>query len=1179
MDPTEDDDYLNRQILGLVKEQKLYGVNAGVATLMSQVGFAYDETPIEGTIAPVKHDNADYGTSFVVGRANLTKVTRYDVSNTSLFVETSNKYNRAGAVVETKDPATHTTTISYTDAFAAEGEPADPALSFTTLAYPTMVTDADGYSSSVRYNYDIGAPTWRQTPMPNTTANTPGPKQKTKYDTLGRIERITNLVNNAYTKFIYGPNYVEIFASVNNVADESHSVDVFDGAGRVIAKASNHPNSSGGFSGQLVHYDAMGRAVKQSNPTETSITISIPRVPILPYGWEPTGDDAPPAGNGWVYTQQSYDWKGRPRITTNPSVTGNPADTTTSEAVYNGCGCAGGEEVTLTDEGTIDGGVAKRREQKIYSDVLGRTVKTETFNWEGGTVYSTVVNTYNARDQLTLVRQYQGNDQSSVYQDTTLDYDGHGRLQHRHLPEQQLDSNNSASTDRTTWDYNPDDTIQRVTDARGAITNYGYNNRHLVNSITYTLLPGVPTTGPSGVASAAATTYDYDAAGNRTSMVDGQGNVSYSYDQLSRLETETRHVSALSNSITSGNYTLSYEYNFAGALTRITDPFAAQVSYNFDLANRVENVTGSGFAGDSTYALDIRYRAWGGQKSVTYGDDKSGTTSYDARMRPSAYDFPGLREQFNYYNDGRLKQMTDLDDRNQEIGYPDTARHFSRARTYDQLGRLTSDKGATSSTFPFNQSYSYDAFDNMNSRWGTYYYQTPTSDSGGYSNNRRQHSSYHADGQVKHSPLAFDYNLNESVYRDWSYDAAGRMIQVQETIVSPSSTSTYTTSYDGDGQPVGESTVTASNNTTGYVIRSSVLGGQVLTRLDSAGAKQKTTFNVDGRLVVVQLSFSGSNWVSWTHIDPLGMSEAGDTKPVYDPMGNYIPWQHVPTAPPNVYPPFSSNFGGLGSAFGSSQDRSCVFNDRPILCSELTHQIDIGNVGVDHLIMDQRGLRHVQGNINYIGAGLFSMDDPVDDREGGFDFREKTFSLPQKTIISEYKRCRNDTFGAGATDYAGKSIPTSAQTGMIFLAGRADATDSAMITALWAHESNFGDNPGGDAGPAQLTTWWRTNHPDLIQGKAYGTWNGRTSKPFDGNVQDNIETLGNIVRFSRDRYGNLPDIPYHYGPGDSKEMELRQKQGKKGYGPSSKRIRREYRDEVMSRYGKYKDFFDCLPHR
>jgi len=63
---------------------------------------------------------------------------------------------------------------------------------------------------------------------------------------------------------------------VNNVADEAYSLQVFDGAGRVIAGARNHPGSSGGYSGQLIVYDNMGRVSQQSNPTETSLSVLNP---------------------------------------------------------------------------------------------------------------------------------------------------------------------------------------------------------------------------------------------------------------------------------------------------------------------------------------------------------------------------------------------------------------------------------------------------------------------------------------------------------------------------------------------------------------------------------------------------------------------------------------------------------------------------------------------------------------------------------------------------------------------------------------------------------------------------------------------------------------------------------------------------------------------------------------
>src|SRR5205823_13039660 len=120
-------------------------------------------------------------------------------------------------------------------------------------------------------------------------------------------------------------------------------------------------------------------------------------------------------------TQQTYDWKGRPKVTT------HPGDGAQRSASYDGCGCAGGEVVTLTDEAG--------RQQKLYSDPLGRRWKTEVLNWDGS-VYSTTESILNALDQPTLVRQFQGTDQSGIFQDIATGYDGYGRLQSRHVPAQ-----------------------------------------------------------------------------------------------------------------------------------------------------------------------------------------------------------------------------------------------------------------------------------------------------------------------------------------------------------------------------------------------------------------------------------------------------------------------------------------------------------------------------------------------------------------------------------------------------------------------------------------------------------------------------------------------------------------------------------------------------------------------
>jgi YD repeat-containing protein len=944
-----DSAYTTRRIIGLVSERAVYEGDVAGGTLVSRFTYHYDEVgSIQGSDAPVQHDNTNYTANFVIGRANLSSVKRFDVNNISTFTATSSKYNTAGSVVSVKDASTHETTVSYTDAFAANGTTLDPAKPFVTLAYPTTVNDADTFSAKARYNYDFGAVTWRQTPQPNVTINTLGPERTFTYDSLGRLERTTSLVNSARERYVYGPNYMESWSTVNNVADELHSVQVFDGAGRAIATAKNHPGSSGGFSGQITIYDAMGRAAKQSNPTETSIGIQPPAL-VNPYGWPASGDDST-----WRYTEQTYDWKGRPLVTTNQ-------DGTTRPASYSGCGCAGGEVVTLTDEGSIDAGVAKRRQQKIYSDVLGRTVKTEIVSWEGGSVYSATVHTYNARDQVKLIRRFAGaapadvsdlSCPSGTCQKTEMTYDGYGRLKTKHTPAQQTDPNNPASTDHVTWEYNGDDTIQQVTDPRGTVATYTHNNRHLVTGVSYSLLSGVPTTGPSGVAASASVTFSYDAAGNRKTMTDGMGHVNYNYDQLSRLTSELRHFSNLSGSSTGGNYTLTYTYNLGNELTSVTDPNGAQVSYNFDAAGRLSSVSGTPFS-VSTFVSNIQYRAWGAPKSVLHGNGRTAASTYDARMRISSYqltivpqDSLKLRNEYEYYADGRLKKMTDLDDHEPTIiGAPDTARHFSRIYDFDHAGRLSRAKGIKPSGVeedrPFTQSYSYDAFDNLTQRSGKYYYQQPaTSDSAPFTNNRRLGSDYAADGQEIRS-------TSNGMVRDWTYDAAGKMVQVKETVTSTSQVSTYVTSYDGNGRQVRDFLQENATNTNTYMVRSTVLGGRVITRLNNAGTKVSTVIDIDSRVTPARIGSGASGGVGWTHIDPLGLSEGGDTKAVYDPLGNRVAWQPVPTGPsPLTYPRSSASFGGVGSAFGSAQDRDCVLNDRPISCQELNRQVWLGVVNV-----------------------------------------------------------------------------------------------------------------------------------------------------------------------------------------------------------------------------------------
>ena len=790
--------YIDRRVLGLLREVILYdGNNQPQSKVWYDYDWANDDYWAPLPQAATQHD----GSGTAPGRGNLCWTGRWDVTDINNFDKTTRsyiKYNRTGSVIKTEDHFGHGNAISYTDSFS-------DALNRNTFAYPTTLTDADGYSSAVQYNFDLGATTRTQSPTP--ANQTQGAVQTMSYNNLGQLERVTTTNNGAYKRFWYGLNYVASYATVNNVADEAYSVQYFDGTGHVVNTISNHPGSTGGYRVVNSIYDQMGRVSLQSNPTEVNSSLLA------------AGDDAA----GIYYTQQTYDWKGRPLVTTNP-------DSTTKTASYSGCGCAGGEVVTLTDEGTIDGGSAKRRQQKIYSDVLGRTVKTELLNWQGGSVYSTTVNTYNVRDQITQVRQYAGAEGGGTYQDTTMTYDGYGRLKTRHVPEQ-------TSGKATTWTYSADDTIQSVTDARGASSTFTYNNgRHLPNIITHTL------TGSSTIVES----FTYDAAGNRTSMNDSSGGTTYVYNQLSQLTSETRTFIGLA-----GSYALTYEYNLAGQLKSVADHTQQRVNYGYDAAARIDSVSGTNYA-NGQFINSLAYRAWDAPRQISYGNGPVESLTYTPRLTVNHYQISvngsgTVRSiDYQYYDDGRLKFSHDAQDNRLDRSYEyNHAARLSKA----QSGAEARGEPATTNR-PYKETATYDAFGHLNTRSSLHWSKTlgfGSSDT--YTNNRRVGWTYNDEGQ-----------WTDGAGRQHTYDAAGR-----NAATSWTSGGYFNQFFDGDGQSVK---VTEPNLAT-YYLRSSVLGGQIIEELNSSGAKQTGFVYVANKLIGRQ---NGTGDVLMLHGEPSGVS-------------------------------------------------------------------------------------------------------------------------------------------------------------------------------------------------------------------------------------------------------------------------------------------------------------------
>lgn len=844
--------YIDRRVLGLPREEIVYDENNQP---VSKVWYDYDwgneyweATPQVATQHDASGDQTGRGNLCWIGRWDVTDVNNFDKSTPNYI-----KHNRTGSVIRAEDHYGRGNTISYADSYS-------DSVNRNTFAYPTTVTDADGYSSYSQFNYDFGAVTRTQGPPP--TGQSQGAIQTMSYDGAGRILRVDTPYTGAYTRWDYAPySYVSRFDTIQNGAGEQYTATVWDGGGRVRATGGSNPGSSGGYWGKFTIYDVMGRPNQQTNPAEIN------------GGWAPTGDDSA----GWILSYQSYDWKGRPLVTTNP-------DGTQKSASYTACGCAGSEVTTLTDE--------VGRQQKVYSDVLGRTAKTEVLNWNS-TVYATTVNTYNARDQLTQVRQYQGADTSGVYQDTTMSYDGYGRLQSKHVPEQ------DAGT-ATTYTYNSDNTVNSVTDARSASATYGYvgNNRRLVTSITYN--------APSGVTPTASASFGYDAVGNRISMSDGLGSKTYSYNQLSQLMSETRTITNV------GTFTLSYDYNLAGELNKITDPTNMTINYAYDSVGRVTGVTGSDnpYANVSNYASNFQYRAWGGLKAVTDGKGYVSSLLYNSKLQPSHFEISGnvASQNYDYYNDGRISVVHNTTDQS-----------FDRSYSYDHVGRLTEAKsggdvnGYQYAPIPYYETFGYDGFSNLTAResqsWNG---QTDDFNSAVYTNNRRSGWGYDADGRN----TTIDTRTN-------TYDAVGQQtfMTAQQVLWNGNHiTVNQTSGYDGDGARIQE----VSSGVTTYYLRSSVLSGAIIEELNNSGQKNVGYVCLPGgQLLAIQQPNYPTNMVTWKHNTPAGTGEyttntyipaIGRTE--FDALGANISL----TQPEDPPPP--ENQGDIGAGhFGGIMDQ------------------------------------------------------------------------------------------------------------------------------------------------------------------------------------------------------------------------------------------------------------------
>jgi YD repeat-containing protein len=177
-----------------------------------------------------------------------------------------------------------------------------------------------------------------------------------------------------------------------------------------------------------------------------------------------------------------------------------------------------------------------------------------------------------------------------------------------------------------------------------------------------------------------------------------------------------------------------------------------------------------------------------------------------------------------------------------------------------------------------------------------------------------------------------------------TYDAAGNLTTVVET--GSSSTITYSALYDGDGHVVSETnSQSPGSSATLYAVRSTVLDGEVLTRIDQSGQKKVTHVPTFGLLIAKQVMHQGSQGVGISHRNPLGTTEMNQL--VIDPLGNVLPFQGYGDPRPPVGTYTSASMSGLSASLANphAYGNGCLLDGIPVNCNLAMSLLNNGSAG------------------------------------------------------------------------------------------------------------------------------------------------------------------------------------------------------------------------------------------